>query len=41
MNIEDPNDRGYDALRRVFLLEIARVMQRAAVEESAAVGESS
>ena len=22
-NIEDPNDRGYDALRRVFLREIA------------------
>jgi lysophospholipase L1-like esterase len=26
-NIEDPNDRGYDALRRIFLLEIARVMR--------------
>jgi hypothetical protein len=26
-NIEDPNDRGYDALRRVFLLEIARVLR--------------
>ncbi|MGE0758131.1 MAG: SGNH/GDSL hydrolase family protein [Pirellulaceae bacterium] len=25
-NIEDPNDRGYDALRRVFLNEIARVL---------------
>lgn len=25
-NIEDPNDRGYDALRRIFLLEIARVL---------------
>ncbi len=25
-NVEDPNDRGYDALRRVFLLEIDRVM---------------
>jgi lysophospholipase L1-like esterase len=23
-NVEDPNERGYDALRRVFLLEIAR-----------------
>jgi len=22
-NIEDPNDRGYDALRRIFLREIA------------------
>lgn len=26
-NIEDPNDRGYDALRRIFLLEIARVLR--------------
>lgn len=25
-NLEDPNIRGYDALRRVFLLEIAKVM---------------
>jgi lysophospholipase L1-like esterase len=25
-NIEDPNDRGYDALRRIFLLEIVRVL---------------
>jgi len=25
-NIEDPNDRGYDAIRRIFLNEIARVM---------------
>jgi len=25
-NIEDPNDRGYDAIRRVFLLEIAKVL---------------
>lgn len=24
-NIEDPNDRGYDAIRRVFLLEMGRV----------------
>lgn len=23
-NLEDPNDRGYDALRRIFLIEIAR-----------------
>ena len=27
-NIEDPNDRGYDAIRRIFLIEIARVMVR-------------
>ncbi|MCE9583548.1 MAG: SGNH/GDSL hydrolase family protein [Planctomycetes bacterium] len=26
-NLEDPNDRGYDAIRRVFLKEIAGVMQ--------------
>jgi lysophospholipase L1-like esterase len=25
-NVEDPNDRGYDALRRIFLLEIAQVL---------------
>ena len=25
-NLEDPNDRGYDALRRLFLLEITRVI---------------
>ena len=25
-NLEDPNDRGYDAIRRVFLAEIAAVM---------------
>ncbi len=25
-NLEDPNDRGYDALRRLFLREIAGVM---------------
>jgi hypothetical protein len=23
-NIEDPNDRGYDAIRRIFLIEVAR-----------------
>jgi len=26
-NLEDPNDRGYDALRRLFLIEMARVMK--------------
>lgn len=26
INIEDPNDRGYDALRRIFLREIVQVM---------------
>lgn len=29
-NLEDPNDRGYDALRRLFLTEIARVLGPAA-----------
>jgi lysophospholipase L1-like esterase len=24
-NLEDPNDRGYDAIRRLFLLEISRI----------------
>lgn len=28
-NLEDPNDRGYDALRRLFLREIARVIPKA------------
>lgn len=27
-NLEDPNDRGYDAIRRLFLLEIERVLSR-------------
>lgn len=27
VNIEDPNDRGYDALRRIFLLEMAAVLR--------------
>jgi hypothetical protein len=25
-NLEDPNDRGYDALRRLFLIEMARAL---------------
>lgn len=25
-NLEDPNDRGYDAIRRLFLVEIARIV---------------
>jgi len=25
-NIEDPNDHGYDAIRRLFLIEMARVL---------------
>jgi lysophospholipase L1-like esterase len=28
-NLEDPNDRGYDAIRRAFLLEMARCVPRA------------
>jgi len=27
-NLEDPNDRGYDALRRLFLIEIAKAAER-------------
>ena len=27
-NVEDPNDRGYDALRRIYLLELVRVFDR-------------
>lgn len=27
-NLEDPNERGYDAIRRVFLLEIAKVAEK-------------
>jgi hypothetical protein len=25
-NLEDPNDRGYDALRRLFLIEMSRTL---------------
>jgi len=25
-NLEDPNDRGYDAIRRLFLIEMAKVV---------------
>ena len=25
VNLEDPNDRGYDAVRRVFLVEMTKV----------------
>jgi lysophospholipase L1-like esterase len=28
INLEDPNERGYDALRRIFLIEIASVSDR-------------
>jgi lysophospholipase L1-like esterase len=31
-NLEDPNDRGYDALRRLFLIEMARVVPAALKE---------
>jgi lysophospholipase L1-like esterase len=31
-NLEDPNDRGYDALRRLFLIEIEKAMQATAKE---------
>ena len=26
-NLEDPNERGYDAIRRLFLIEMAKVSQ--------------
>lgn len=26
LNLEDPNDRGYDAIRRLFLIEMAKVL---------------
>jgi lysophospholipase L1-like esterase len=28
INLEDPNERGYDAIRRLFLLEISRTLAR-------------
>jgi hypothetical protein len=28
VNLEDPNERGYDAIRRLFLLEIARTAEQ-------------
>lgn len=31
-NIEDPNDRGYDAIRRLFLIEMAKVIPRVGSE---------
>jgi len=27
MNLEDPNERGYDAIRRQFLIEMAKVAE--------------
>jgi hypothetical protein len=32
-NLEDPNDRGYDAIRRVFLLKIVEVLAQSSVRE--------
>ena len=32
-NLEDPNIRGYDALRRVFLLEIAKILGKKTPQE--------
>ena len=29
-NVEDPNERGYDALRRLFLIEIAKAFGKMA-----------
>jgi len=28
LNLEDPNERGYDAIRRLFLLEMIKVFER-------------
>ena len=36
-NLEDPNDRGYDALRRLFLNKMAEVFDRKAGENSKAI----
>jgi lysophospholipase L1-like esterase len=33
-NLEDPNERGYDAIRRLFLLEIVKVVQQSLKESS-------
>jgi len=33
-NLEDPNERGYDALRRIFLIEIAAVSDRFRTDSS-------
>ncbi|MBI1312687.1 SGNH/GDSL hydrolase family protein [bacterium] len=38
-NLEDPNDRGYDAIRRLFLNEIARVLPGRLAERSSPVGQ--
>jgi lysophospholipase L1-like esterase len=35
-NLEDPNDRGYDAIRRLFLLEIVKAFQTTAPQSSPA-----
>lgn len=28
VNLEDPNERGYDAIRRMFLIQIAKTLQQ-------------
>ncbi|MEE8453070.1 MAG: SGNH/GDSL hydrolase family protein [Thermoguttaceae bacterium] len=33
-NLEDPNERGFDAVRRLFLIEIAKVADQLAVENA-------
>ncbi len=40
-NIEDPNDRGYDALRRIFLLEMMQVLPGEPVTTEPSVAGSS
>ena len=36
-NLEDPNDRGYDALRRLFLIEIAKAADQIVGSRASAV----
>lgn len=37
-NLEDPNDRGYDAIRRLFLNEMQQVLPKALVDEQRKTG---
>ncbi len=39
-NLEDPNERGYDALRRLFLIEMAKVFQPTQVKERLRIRET-
>lgn len=37
-NLEDPNDRGYDAIRRLFLIEMQRILPKVLVDEQRKAG---